>query len=123
MTIGRHAVGEPHVAANDGTAADSNPPQYRRAGVNHDVVLDDRMARGALDQRTACVGRKAARTQRDCLIDADPLANDGGFADHDAGAVIDEQALSDLGAGMNVDPSLGAGDIGDQARHQRRTMP
>ena len=44
------------------------------------------------------------------------------LADDDAGAVIDEEAAADLGAGVNVDAGGRVGQLGDDPRHQRRAQ-
>ena len=46
-------------------------------------------------------------------------ADVAGFADDDAGAVVDEEAGADAGAGMDVDAGLGVGMLGHHARDQR----
>ena len=66
----------------------------RGAGIDHDVVLDDRMPGVALDQIAVVVGREMPRAERHGLVDADVVADDRGLADHHAGAVIDEEAAS-----------------------------
>ena len=43
----------------------------------------------------------------------------GGLADHDAGAVVDEEARADLGAGVDVDAGAAVRELGDDAREQR----
>jgi hypothetical protein len=52
------------------------------------------------------------------LINTHALADDRRFADDDAGAVIDEKVRSDVGAGMNVDPRLRTGNVGNQTGNQ-----
>ena len=83
--------------------ADGDAAQNGRAGVDHHVVLDDRMARMALLQRAVGIRREALGAQRDGLVDAHALADDGGLADHHAGAVVDEEAAADLRARVDVD--------------------
>src|SRR6267154_5570264 len=95
MAARRNTAREPDVAADDGPATDGHPPQDGRACVDDDVVLDDRMTRIALLQFAFRTDRKAAGTQRDRLVQAHPLSDDGGFTDHDAGAVVDEETRTD----------------------------
>src|SRR5450830_1507531 len=86
------ALRQPHVAANGGTGADGNAAQNRGAGVDHHVVFDQRMARHAFNQYSLLVRREALGAQRDVLVQAHALADDGGLADHHAGAMVDEEA-------------------------------
>ncbi len=71
---------------------------------------------------TALEGLAAAGgegTQRDALIELDALSDDGGFADDDAGAVVDEEIIADGGAGVDVDAGEVVGVFGHDARDQR----
>ena len=54
------------------------------------------------------------------LVDVDPRAHDGGFPDHHAGAVVDEEAFADRRAGVDVDAGARIGELGDQPRDDRR---
>src|SRR3569623_3558309 len=116
---GRHAAGEPDVAADGRTAADGDAAEYRGAGVDHNVVLDDGVARQTLLQDPGLSGRKAIGAERHCLIEPHAFADHSGLADHHAGAVSDEETAAYLGAGMNVDAGVGMGDLGEHARDQR----
>ena len=62
---------------------------------------------------------KALGTERHALIEPDTVADDGGFADDHSGSVVDEEALADAGAGVDVDPGLGVGEFGDDTRNER----
>ena len=66
---------------------------------------------------------EALAPERDRLIEPHVAADDGGLADDDAGAVIDEEARADRGAGMDVDAGLRMGDFRDDPREQRRAEP
>ena len=48
--------------------------------------------------------REARSAERHALIDRAAVADFGGLADHDAHAVIDEDAFADLRARMDLDP-------------------
>mmetsp|Transcript_81526 Transcript_81526/g.226737 ORF Transcript_81526/g.226737 Transcript_81526/m.226737 type:complete len:357 (-) Transcript_81526:246-1316(-) len=69
------------------------------------------------------VGREALRTEGDVLVEPHPAAEDGGLADHDAGAVVDETAFADLRAGVDVDAGVGMREFSDHAGDQRHTEP
>ena len=53
---------------------------------DHDVVLD---------RRVALAAREARAAERDALVERHVVADLGRLADHDAGAVVDEERLAD----------------------------
>src|SRR5437763_4894865 len=53
------------------------------------------------------------------LVDGDVIADLVAFSDH-AEAVVEEEALTDLRAGMNVDPGQEAREMVDQAREEEQ---
>ena len=118
----RYALGQPHIAANGRPGAHRDAAQDGGAGVDDDVVLDDRMARRAFHQRPARVHREALGAQRYRLVQAHALPEDGGLADHDPGAVVDEEAGADLRARVDVDASQRMADVGHDARQKRRAQ-
>ena len=63
---------------------------------------------------------KAFGAESDGLIESDSLADDRGFADHDAGAVIDEKIASDGRCRMNIDSRRRMRDIRDKTGRQAR---
>ena len=75
-------------------------PEQLGAGADRHVVLDRRMALAAL---------KAGAAERDPLVDGHARADLGGLADHDAGAVVDEEVVADPGGRVDLDPGDGAG--------------
>ncbi len=56
------------------------------------------------------------------LVQPHPRADDRGLADYHAGAMVDEEARPDRRARMDVDAGARIGDLGDDARHQRRAQ-
>ena len=78
------------------------------------------MARQALLQAAVGIRREALGAQGDGLVQAHTLADHGGLADHDAGAVVDEEAGADLRARVDVDAGGGMRQFGDDARQQRQ---
>ena len=44
IAVGRNAVGQPDIAADDGAATHDDATQYRGAGIDNDVILEDRIA-------------------------------------------------------------------------------
>ncbi len=77
----------------------------------------------ALDQLAFVIGGEMPGAEGDSLVDPYVVADNRGLADHDAGTVIDEKARSDAGAGMDIDPSSGMRDFGNQASHQPGVQP
>ena len=92
--------------------SDRHRAEHRRAGRDHDVVLDRRVALALVEARAA---------ERDALVERDVVADVGGLADHDAHAVVDEEAAADVGAGVDVDAGEEAADVGDEARDSFRS--
>src|SRR6187402_1257757 len=85
--VRRHIFGKPDIAADRRTAPNRDPAEDGGAGVNDHVVFHDGVAGVALDHIALLIGWEMPRAERDRLIDPYALTDDGGFADHDAGAV------------------------------------
>ena len=89
-----------HVGDHDGVGADLRavPDRDRaeqlRAGADRDVVLH---------RRVALAGGEARAAERDALVERDVVADRRRLPDHDARAVVDEQALADLGGRVDLD--------------------
>ena len=77
-----------------GAASDGDGPEDLRAGTDDDAVLQRGMT---------LAGRPRRAAEGDAVVERHVLADLGGLADDDAGAVIDEEPPSDAGAGMNID--------------------
>ena len=118
--IGGDGVSEPDIGTDDGAGADGRlTAENRRVGINGYVVFDGRVAFG--DVAGIGIGN-ADGAERDALIHLDAFADNGRFADDDAGSVIDEETLADLCAGVDVDAGAvvyvfahHAGEDGDAA--------
>src|SRR5688572_21808794 len=118
--VGRDAVREPDVAADDAAATDGDAPEHGGARVDRHVVLDDRMARQALHQAARrLVDLEALRAKRHALVERHAVAHDRGLADDDAGAVVDEELAPDRRAGVDVDAGAPVRVLGDEPRQQR----
>ena len=61
----------------------------------------------------------AQRAERHALVELHAVAEHGGLADDDAGAMVDGERLADCAAGVDVDARLPVGELAQQARHQR----
>jgi len=109
---GLDALGEPDVAADDRAAADDRvAAEDGGVGVDDDIVLDRRVA-FPVPQCGAGIAGQRQRPQGDALVEADVVADDGGLADDDAGAVVDEEAFADGGTRVDVDAGQAVGVFG-----------
>ena len=79
------------------------------------------MAWVAFLQLPRLVRREAFGAQGHGLVNPHALANDGGFTNHDARPVVDEEAAANLRAGVDVDTGGRVGNFGTDARQQRQT--
>ena len=77
--------------------------QNRSTGVNRNVVLDGGVALFAA-QVLPATGRQ--RADGDALVNLHIVADDGGLAHYDAGAVVNKEVPANRGAGMDVDAGL-----------------
>src|SRR5215469_3775448 len=96
----RHAVRQPHVAANHRSLSDGDASEERCAGEDEDIVLDDRVARSPAKRKRVLPG--VACAQGYVLAEAYIPSDDGGLADDDSGTVIDREASADFGTRMNL---------------------
>jgi hypothetical protein len=71
------------------------------------------------DRGMALAVALAGAAQRHALVHGHVAAHDGGFADHHAGRVVDEQPPPEQRAGMNVDAGVEAGHLRENARGRR----
>ena len=90
--------------------ADADVAEHLGAGADHHAVAEGGMALAAL---------AAGAAQRHALVEQHVVADLGGFADHHAGAVVDEEAAADGGAGVDLDLGEEAADLRNHARQQR----
>ena len=74
--------------------ADLDRAEQLRAGADHHLVAD---------RRVALAAREARAAERDALVHRHVVADLGGLADHDAGAVVDEEAAPDLRGRVDLD--------------------
>ena len=109
-------LGQPYVCADDAVCADDGfSAQDGGVGIDGDAVFEGGVSFfcGAF----AFFGHvDAERAQGDALIQFDIVADGAGFTDDDACAVIDEEAVPDLGAGMDVDAGFPVCDFAHHAR-------
>jgi hypothetical protein len=72
----------------------------------------------ALDRVAVRVEGEALGAKGHTLVNTDAVADDGGFANHHACAVINEDPLADFGAGVDVNAGATVGVLGHDARNQ-----
>ena len=90
--LGRNRVGDPAGAADDRSPADHRvPAQNRRPGINHDLILNGRMAFGVAHEPALGILGKTEGAQRHPLVKLDPVADQRCLADDDPRGVIDEE--------------------------------
>ncbi len=87
-------------------------------GVDDGSFADCRVTLFAADDFSVFVLGKAQRAECDPLIDFDVAVDDAGFADDDAGSVVDEERRADLGTGVNIDSGVGMRPL----RHHTRDV-
>jgi hypothetical protein len=103
---------DPDVAADDAAPTDDGlAAEDGCVGVDDDVVLDRRMA---LVRRQRLGDRE--RAQGHSLVELHVVADLGRFADHDAGAVVDDDRMAERRAGVDVDAGPLVRPLGQHAR-------
>jgi hypothetical protein len=90
--------------------SDRHRAEQLGAGADRDVVLNGGMALAA---------REAGAAERDALVERHPVTDLGRLADHDPGAVVDEEVLADLRRGMDLDPGDRPARERDRPRRER----
>ena len=110
----RRHFGHHHRSRADLTViADGDRPEDLGAGADHDVLAQCRVPFFFLH---------AGAAESHALIQRAVSADFGGFADHHAHAVIDEQPRSDVRSGMDLDACEETPDMGDKASQDQPAM-
>src|SRR5690554_1146325 len=108
-------MGEPDVAADDAPLPDDGlAAMHRGPSVNRHAIFKRRMTLPLI-----FASRDGERAERDALVELHIIAEDGRLADDDARAVIDEEALADHGARVDIDPRLSVRGLAHDARDER----
>ena len=87
-----------------------NGPRTLAPGTHHHVILQGGMALGLLPAHPA---------QGYAMIEGDIVADLGGLADHHPHAVVDEEALADCGAGVDLDAGQESAQVGAEAAEKK----
>ena len=90
--------------------SDRNRAEDFRACADRDMIADRGMAFSGIFTGTA---------ERHALVERDIVTDNRGFADHDTAAVVDEQAMPDLGAGVDFDAGFPSCALREQARIEK----
>ena len=97
------------VRSDAGVVADDDGTQQFRARPDDDAVAQRRVAFALRRRRPA---------QRHAVVKGHVVADFGGFADDDAGRVVDEQVFADSRGGVNVDARQKTPERGQNARRR-----
>ena len=116
---GRHIGSDPDVAADNRAVSDPDTPEDIGACVDGHIIAENGMTRDALDQGAVVILAERQSAKGHALIETAVVADNTGFADHHAGAVVYEEVLADGGAGMDVDACARMGHLVDDARDKR----
>ncbi len=102
IAVGWHAASQPDIAADYRTGSNGNPTKDCRPGIDHDIMLHDRMPLIPLQECTMLIDRESFGSQRDRLIQSNAISHDCCFANDDSCSVINEKALTNRGSRMDV---------------------
>src|SRR5450759_554740 len=105
-----HVADDDAAGADLGVVAHGHRAQHLGPGAEHHVVAHGGMPLAGLLARAA---------QGDSLLHGHVVADLRGLSDHDSGAVVDEQAVADARAGVDLDAGEKAVELADPARHDR----
>ena len=117
--IRRDGLRNPNARSDRRVAPDHHvPAEDRRVRVHDDVVFQRWMTLRIAHKISVRVSLKAQRAEGHPLIELNPVADLARFADHHAGAVINEEMIADLRAGVNVDSRVRMSVFGHDARNK-----
>ena len=105
--VGGNIFGYNGIRSDSGSFADGDRAEDLGAGTDGDVVADSGVAFG-LGQDLSAEG--------DAVVEHDAVPNFGGFADDNAHAVVNEEATSDGGTGVDFHAGEEAGELRQDAR-------
>src|SRR5580658_5470858 len=112
--VRRHVAQDDRSRSYTGICADGYVTEYIRVIADKHAVAKRWMAFSA-----GVVATRAA--QRYTLVERDVIPDDRGFADYHAHAVVDQQAASNLRAGVDLETGPEARDLRENARGQTPT--
>ena len=112
--IGRHLAQDDRIGRNARVVANLERAEHLRARADHDVVAERRVPLADVLARAA---------ERHALIEQAVVADLGGLAYDDAGAVVDDEAAADVRAGVDLDARPHLRPLRDRARQKAASMP
>ena len=110
--VGRHRVHHDGVGTDAGVVSHRKAAENLSPGPDHDVFAD----RGVTFRAAAETGA----AQRNAVVNRAVVAHFGRFSDHDAHAVVNEDAAADLGRGVNFNTGQ---ETRRMAHHTGRYVP
>src|SRR5271156_452398 len=105
----RHLLDHDGVGADPAVVADFDRAENLGSGADRDAVTDGGVA---------FTGHPPGAAEGDAVEDRDVFTHLRGFPDHHAGRVVDEQAGTEYGGGVDLDAGQDAGEFGKDARGQ-----
>ena len=117
-----HVFRHPYISAYHGILADGDAPQDSGVGVDYHVVLQDRVARNALDRIAVGIERKALRSERHTLIQFHVVANDARFANHHSCAVVNSEVSAYLCPWVDVNSCFRMRHLSKDSRNERHAQ-
>ena len=109
----RHLAQYDGIGRDAGVISDPKRPEHLRAGADHDVVPKRRVAFSDVLARAA---------KRHALIEQAVVTDLGGLADHNTGAVVNDEPPADLCAGMDLNPRPHFRPLRNGARQKAQVM-
>ena len=91
---GRHFTRDHGIGADLGAGTDGERAENLGAGTDDDTIAEGRVA---------LAGVPGGAAEGDAVIEGHVIADQGGLADHDAHAVVDEEAATDGGTRVDLD--------------------
>lgn len=107
------AMHEEDIGTDGGVFADESfAAEDGRIWVNSDAAANIGVTFSAFNDFPRIVALEAAGTEGDAVVEFDMVANAAGFADDDAGAVVDEEVGAETGSRMNINAGAAVGPFG-----------
>jgi len=113
----RDAACQPDIPTNRGSLPDGYPAQDCCSRIDNDIVFNDRMSGLTLHKMSMLIDGKVLGTQGDGLVKTHIITDDGRPPDHNARAMIDEEAATNDSAGMNINTRGGMGQLSNDTSH------
>src|SRR5208337_5148805 len=130
LAVGLHGVREPNVTPDDAVMSNScMAPQDGGVGVNGNMILEVRVPLILLPSTKLTLfilSKRIECSQGHTVVKSHPSADGGGFADHHARPMIDEERLANRSAGIDIDAGVAVRHLGHhtgEERHSHQVEP